>query len=1082
MTSFPMNQATQETPASEQADDDIELVEKFIQDRRLEDARKAFRRFLISQAAGAPEDATVGDALALLAKNPARNSVATIVLLRCMAVQGLLPEPNAVNQIVRSTIELCEGGLPEIISFLKISKSSQNYEKFAFLSTFHQKIEEILSPLTLPYGDLDALLNARKQILGALNHSIVRQYAGPFKLKEIRSTIEAVFSKLKRVSAIETTLLIDVEDCNRAVLSASGDLRVPDSFLSRGYLDNFLFTCERVLADFLNTMRGRFAATISVASITGNELQKRYPLHEASRQIQIVIPLRNSGPGMATDVRVTAVETGSDVVFSSAAVILGNVLPGDFSVAIDAMVITPCAGFVGCLQIEWGEIGSPTVRSEIFEFSVIAQSSTIDWQSLEYQAPYNTNVAEGGEFIGRLDKVRFVAAKLLRRPMEPFFLTGQKRVGKTSLAFAAAQYAKENVQVGTLDYEYILWGAIAHVDPVVSIRQLGEKIEDFIRKFLPEGFNSPKGNYEGSLAGLINLSELALRLVPTRCFVVILDEFDEMPPELYLQGNLAETLFGNLRALSRCKNLCLVIIGGENLPFIMDRQGQKLNNYSRINLSYFSRETEWADFQLMVRSPTAGILNWYDDAISEVFNVTNGNPFFTKKVCACIFSSAVAGRDADVTANEVRRATESEVSSLGANSFAHLWQDGIPKAASEREPDILRRMRVLVAIARCLRRGFPTTIGHIVESKTLNSLSEIEISAALNDFQRRNILSDEDKEYKFNLPIFRSWLIDVGVSELIADSLHEELANSVLAEEVSVAVLSEEIVELSRNLPTYRGKHIGTDEIRAWYQQVTSPQEQRILFELLKRTRVFSEALVRERLKAVHSFLRPLLPEFVIYKKNERRRDVVLTYVDGQGKSGASYAGLYAEENGIAAECIIERGVFRERFTAHRERHGPVAALIIMDDIAATGKSLAENVEEFISQCGDLLKLTKIRIVTLVSTDTAQANLARMIGKYTEAEGIDVDFRTCEILPPEQFAFPTNATVWGSPDVEARAKALCIDLGSRIYRKNPLGYGGMGLLVVFPTTVPNNTLPILHSFSKTGSSQPWTPLFSRPVH
>jgi len=115
----------------------------------------------------------------------------------------------------------------------------------------------------------------------------------------------------------------------------------------------------------------------------------------------------------------------------------------------------------------------------MFEFSVIAQSSAIDWQSLEYRTPYSTDVAEGDKFIGRTDKVRLLAAKLLRRPMEPFYIPGQKRVGKTSLALAAAEYAKANTPGSTLDYRYILWGAVARADPSVSLRQLGESIEDF---------------------------------------------------------------------------------------------------------------------------------------------------------------------------------------------------------------------------------------------------------------------------------------------------------------------------------------------------------------------------------------------------------------------------------------------------------------------------------------------------------------------------------------------------------------------------------------------------------------------------
>ena len=67
-----------------------------------------------------------------------------------------------------------------------------------------------------------------------------------------------------------------------------------------------------------------------------------------------------------------------------------------------------------------------------------------------------------------------------------------------------------------------------------------------------------------------------------RKYVIIIDEFDEIRPELYMQGNLAETFFANLRALSTCENICLVLVGGENMPFIMEWQGQKLNKFVRI--------------------------------------------------------------------------------------------------------------------------------------------------------------------------------------------------------------------------------------------------------------------------------------------------------------------------------------------------------------------------------------------------------------------------------------------------------------------------------------------------------------------
>jgi hypothetical protein len=66
--------------------------------------------------------------------------------------------------------------------------------------------------------------------------------------------------------------------------------------------------------------------------------------------------------------------------------------------------------------------------------------------------------------------------------------------------------------------------------------------------------------------------------------------------------------------------------GWREHAYIMDRQGQKLNRFARIGLDYYSREDEWADYVQLVRQPAQGIITWHEEAISEIFNVTNGNP------------------------------------------------------------------------------------------------------------------------------------------------------------------------------------------------------------------------------------------------------------------------------------------------------------------------------------------------------------------------------------------------------------------------------------------------------------------------
>jgi hypothetical protein len=175
--------------------------------------------------------------------------------------------------------------------------------------------------------------------------------------------------------------------------------------------------------------------------------------------------------------------------------------------------------------------------------------------------------------------------------------------------------------------------------------------------------------------------------------------------------------------------------------------------------------------------------------------------------------------------------------------------------------------------------------------------------------------------------------VDVGLNRLIADPLTEELARGIQAEEDAAHVRSEEISEISRKWPTYRGKHIGTDDIRAWLQQVEGDRQQRLLFKLLTHLRFYSELQIREKLRTAHGMIRQSLPEFIIRDLSDRRRDVLLTYVDGEGKSGQYYASQYAEENKISVECIKSPESFVRTFSDHARVSGPISGIVAWNQI-----------------------------------------------------------------------------------------------------------------------------------------------------
>jgi len=289
-----------------------------------------------------------------------------------------------------------------------------------------------------------------------------------------------------------------------------------------------------------------------------------------------------------------------------------------------------------------------------------------------------------------------------------------------------------------------------------------------------------------------------------------------------------------------------------------------------------------------------------------------------------------------------------------------------------------------------------------------------------------------------------------------------------------------EVAALARRWPTYRGREIGTDNIRAWYEQVDENQQQRLLFKLLQNVRIFSDLQIREKLKTIHhSSIRPLLPEFVIRRRSDRRTDVVVTYVDGEAKSGQFYASRYATVNAIHPSSVISPVEFSKSLGSYVVKYGIVSAIVVVDDIIATGRSLAGNVSNFLSKNARVLQKQNVPIilVALAATPDGEAYVRTEVEKI---EWADFDLGIGDLLSDQDFAFSGNG-IWKDPDELARAKALCSDICSCIYRDSPLGYGGQGLLVVFPDTCPNNSLPILHSQAHPASKRKWNPLFPRLV-
>jgi hypothetical protein len=330
------------------------------------------------------------------------------------------------------------------------------------------------------------------------------------------------------------------------------------------------------------------------------------------------------------------------------------------------------------------------------------------------------------------------------------------------------------------------------------------------------------------------------------------------------------------------------------------------------------------------------------------------------------------------------------------------------------------------------------------------------------------------------LPIFERWLIQDGMAVVQPDAVSEELASLVQAEEDAAFVRPDEVAELVKTWPTYQGRHIGSDEVRAWYEQVEGFRNQRLLFRLLQGLRAISESELRNKCRMAYSLIRVQLNEFVIRSQADRRNDVLVTCLDEHGKSGEYIASLFAEENRINVSNICSSEQIAARLEVAAASAKPISAVIVVDDIAATGRTLSDSLAKFAIENRDAFEKSSAKLLCCALFATRGA-AERILARLKALELGNVDFRAGEIIGSAASAFAQESGLWINGDERERAKALATDLGARIYKSQPLGYGGMGLLMVFPTTVPNNSLPILHSRSKVGQNR-WVPLFPRPTN
>ena len=193
-----------------------------------------------------------------------------------------------------------------------------------------------------------------------------------------------------------------------------------------------------------------------------------------------------------------------------------------------------------------------------------------------------------------------------------------------------------------------------------------------------------------------------------------------------------------------------------------------------------------------------------------------------------------------------------------------------------------------------------------------------------------------------------------------------------------------------------------------------------------------------------------------------------MSHLGGVAKSGVRYGQLYADENGILADSVVEP----DKLNAVLSARDDVRAIVFVDDFVGSGQSATQAFKELESKCGDQLRDRGLVLVYAVVSGFAES-ADRITGALLRMK-LPIEVHICDPLSQADQCFSNVSMVFENEGDRIAARAIASSHGTRLVKNAPLGFGDSQALVVFEANCPNNTLPILWA-----ERPDWRPLFRR---
>jgi len=950
-----------------------------------------------------------------------------------------------------------------------IQTSQQTFEKERVLRDIVPSVESNMDNVIRSLSNLNVINAFRQEFMGTIGNKINKAILLPFMPMQLLSDVRLgeLFNAVDRYCHIRTMGAPEALDAARDAQAIVEDFEKEALSFGTHYARRYLVILAQRLKELLEADLGKYASL--PANIEVRASGKRYPFHEVGRRMQLGFVVKNQGPGCAFDVHIVASSSTDNIQIEQPSHYLVRMEPSSQDLSFPAKVAISEETALIELEVTWTNFDRPTPNSKLELFELAGQRTDLDWKAIELAHPYGLEPVETEEeLVGREKIINQLLRQSRARSVGSSYIYGQKRVGKTSIAKTLRSHLLPN------DYlvVYLEGGDYICAEPQATVNRLGQKLcqricladKRFAKLPIPEF-------QDGNLSPLIDYLEAVLSVAPEYRILFILDEFDELPVELYKRGPLADAFFLTLRSISGRPPFGFILVGGENMAFIMSCQGDVLNKFRAMRVDYFNLD----DFQELVRRPVKSWFDITDEAIALLYEQTAGNPFYAKWICGVLFEIMVERRDSHITRTEAEEAVREVLKQIASNSFQHFWEDGIFETTGARVEEIsIMRRKELLALASAIRNSQQAEAAKeiVLKQDILNQYSMGQIEECLRQFVNRRILVEKDDSYYCNVRFFQDWLVNAGAQEIMTTfvDLDEVLRRRQMEEETYVR--PQEIVELISRWGIYKGQRITEDRVRVWLNQFGDNLNQRLMFKVLEKVDFYTSGRIREKLKEAHGIVtRGSGIIWHIEPGKRKRSDILVSYLDSPGKSGGGiYAKLYADENGIYAENVVERNKLAQVLKERTD----LQALVFIDDFIGTGGSAKDYFVKLSGECGQSLMDSGLKIY-FIAMCGFQDRKTEIEATLSQLE-LPINVHICDPLDDSAKCFSDNSIVFPDPIERGQARGIAYEHGAQIVRENYLGYGDCQTVVIFEYNCPNNNLPILWAES---TDPPWYPLFKR---